>query len=117
MALPAAMLIGGGISALFNWLGAKKQASAAEQAAQAQMQATDRAAGMMNQAYAPYLNAGAQSMNVLGRLMTPGVPYSPELQAQDAMAPPMIPGMGPGTGTAMARVMTPMDRATARRRR
>lgn len=87
--------VGMGINALFNLLGARKQASAAEKASQLQAQSTNRAMGMMQQAYAPYLNAGAQSMGVLSRLMTPGVPYSPEMQQADAMGGQSFPMLPP----------------------
>jgi len=93
--LPAIAL---GVSALSNIFGAKKQASAAKDAAAFQQAATQQAMRMMHQAYAPYLQAGSGAVNVLNRLMTPGVPYTPEMQAQDAMAPSpwAMPMGGPG---------------------
>lgn len=115
LVLPA---IGLGINLLSNIFGAKKQASAAKDAAAMQAASADRAMGLMTQAYAPYLNAGASSMNVLSRLMTPGVPYAPPMQAQDAMMPPAFGqppmNMAVPRGAALGRVLT-MPQAPHRR--
>lgn len=99
------LLVGGGISLLSNIFGAKKQASAAKDAARLQSESANRAMALMNQAYAPYLAAGGQAASVLGGLMTPGVPYQPGMMPQ---ARPMMPGgmAVPRPGGVMSRVLT-----------
>ena len=114
--LPAISL---GISALSSIFGAKQQSNAAKEAARMQQRATQQAVGMMNQAYGPYLQAGQGAVGVLNRLMTPGVPYSPQMQAQDAQAMAARPPFGTqmvDPSTPLARLMSRPDLAAAHRR-
>lgn len=86
-------LILGGISLAAQAWGAHKQASAAKKAGEQQARAAADARRAYDQSYQvqqglldPQAALGRQSMNTLGRLMQPGVAYSPQMQAQDAMA-------------------------------
>lgn len=89
-----AALIGlGAMSAGSQVAGAMIGSRAAKGAAKTQAAAADRAMGVGRRVYddqqalmAPYVNVGRSAVGTLGRLMTPGVPYTPELQRGDAMA-------------------------------
>jgi hypothetical protein len=105
----AGLAIGGG-GILSSLLGAKQKSDAAKQAAMLQQQYANRAAlvqqGVYQQNMAgmqPYSAVGRSAINALGRLTTPGVAYTPQMQAADnyalANAPPtwsMVPG-GPAS--------------------
>lgn len=114
--MPAAVavpLIAAGASTGAQLFGAHKAAGAAKDAARLQSQSADRAMAMMHQAYQPYLTAGGQGMNTLARLMTPGVPYNPMLQQQDAAQ--YWPTQGAPT-MAVPRTQSPLGRVMTRGR-
>ena len=109
--IPTASKIGFGINALTSIFGARQQANAAKDAARIQAESADRAMAMMNRVYQPYLAAGGQSMTALGRLMAPGVPYTPQQQALDVAqcyppAPMTDQNMAMPRPTPLGRVMT-----------
>ena len=109
--IPTASKIGLGINALTSIFGARQQANAAKDAARIQAESADRAMAMMNRVYQPYLAAGGQSMTALGRLMAPGVPYTPQQQALDVAqfyppAPMTDQNMAMPRPTPLGRVMT-----------
>lgn len=91
MAVGTALAIGGLVNAGMNLFGSYKASKAAKDAAKEQTKAADQALGVSRDVYNrqmyamdPYANVGRQSMNVLGRLTSPGQPYTPRLQAYDA---------------------------------
>jgi hypothetical protein len=121
--LPAAIAIPaivGAASAGASVVGAKMQSNAAKKAAQTQVTASNDALRRYEQINQPYLQAGQSSMNTLGRLMQPGLPYSPQQQQMDArgpmssagpmdqMRPPMMGGGPPGGKSPFASAMAPM---------
>lgn len=74
-----ALAVAAGASALGGLFKAKKQSDSAKQAAQYQVDATNRATnymqqgmGQLGQLWAPYVNSGAGAMGTIGRLTTPG---------------------------------------------
>lgn len=99
-------VIMGGASAGASLYGAKKQSDAAKSAAAVQQAAAKRMEPITRSVYQqqmagmePYAALGRSSANTLGRLMTPGVAYTPQLQAQDAQAQANAPppwSMDPG---------------------
>jgi len=104
------------LSGLTHLIGAKKQSNAAKDAAKIQQAAADKVAGINRGVYQqqmagmePYAAVGRSSVNTLGRLLQPGVPYTPQMQMADAQrqynAPPpwsMTPGEGPQTAVPRA---------------
>jgi hypothetical protein len=115
MAVGTAMLVAAGIGAATKAIGAAKASSAAKKAAKQQSEGAEQAAGVHRQVYGtqmglmePYAALGRQSANTLGRLMQPGVPYTPGMQQFDARAmqntpPPWMQQQPPGPGTAVPR--------------
>jgi hypothetical protein len=104
------MALAGAISGGASLASAKMGSNAAKDAARIQSQSADKAAGMMNQAYAPYLQAGASSMGMLGRLTgapaaaryaseplppAAGMPMQPRPQRPPMPQGPISTGMGP----------------------
>lgn len=88
----------GAISAGAHALGAWNSSRAANKAGKQQAAGADRAARAVDDSYRtqmglmdPYAALGRQSANTLGRLMQPGVGYSPQMQAADAAAFQMAP--------------------------
>lgn len=89
-----AALIGIGLaSAGAKAAGAAIQSHAANKAGKAQEEGAKKAAEAVGRTYAdqmrlmdPYAALGRQNANTLGRLMQPGVAYSPGMQARDARA-------------------------------
>jgi hypothetical protein len=109
-----AALIMGGAAIAGHLAKAKLESSAAGKAAKTQAAASQQAMGVQKQVYdqqmagmAPYAKAGANSMNTLSRLMTPGVPYSQAMQQQDAAPVPPPGGMGPAPLGGRPRGLTP----------
>jgi hypothetical protein len=100
----------GAVGAGTDIIGAKMKSDAAQKASTLQQQYANKAAlvqqGVYQQnmaAMQPYASVGRSAINTLGRLMTPGVAYTPQMQAADAQtlanAPPtwsMVPG-GPAS--------------------
>ena len=91
MAVGTALAIAGLVNAGMQAYGAHKASSSAKKAAEIQTKAADQALGVSRDVYDrqmyamdPYANVGRQSMNTLGRLTSPGQPYTPQKQAQDA---------------------------------
>jgi hypothetical protein len=91
MAVGTALAIGGLINAGMGLFGAHKASSAAKDAAKIQQEGADKAMGVQRDVYNqqmmgmdPYANVGRQAMNTLGRLTSPGQPYTPQLQRYDA---------------------------------
>jgi hypothetical protein len=114
MAVATATAIGLGIAAASTATqvyGAKKAAGASKQAAKDQTAATDRASGMLDQVWGPYVNAGRQSISAVSRLTTPpaGSRYAapdPTMGPRPPQAPPSRPRGGmPQTGTAVPRTL------------
>ena len=102
MAVGTALAIGGLVNAGLNAWGAHKASSAAKKAAAQQTKAADEALGVTRDVYNrqmyamdPYANVGRQSMNVLGRLTSPGQPYTPQMQRYDARTGYTAYGGGP----------------------
>lgn len=88
-----ALLVAGGIAAAGQAAGAINGARAANKAGKQQEEGARQARGALDQSYNvqmglmdPYAALGRQSANTLGRLMQPGVAYTPQMQAQDARA-------------------------------
>lgn len=119
--------IAGGVA---NVAGAKMASNSAKNAAKTQSAAADKALALNQQAWqqqqalqAPYQQAGRSAVNNLSALMTPGVPYTPQMQAQNAqMAQQPMPGMmppppqGPPQGPPMGfQAQNPMAMAMQRR--
>jgi len=104
------LIAAAGISAGLGLIGAKEKSDAAQKASMLQQQYANRAAlvqqGVYQQNMAgmqPYTAVGRSAINALGRLTTPGVAYTPQMQAADNYAlqnaPPtwsMVPG-GPAS--------------------
>jgi hypothetical protein len=93
MAVGTTLLALGAISAGAKAIGAWNSSRAANKAGKQQEEGARLARAPLGQAYQtqmglmePYAALGRQSANTLGRLMQPGVPYSPGMQAQDARA-------------------------------
>lgn len=91
MAVGTGLAVAGLVNAGMQLFGAHKASSAAKDAAKIQSAAADKALGVSRDVYDrqmsgmdPYANVGRQSMNVLGRLTSPGQPYTSQLQRQDA---------------------------------
>lgn len=118
----------GAMSAGSHIAGAVAQHHAAGKAAKAQSESADKAAQAIRGTYAtqmglmdPYAALGRQGANTLGRLMQPGVPYTPQMQASDARAfqaaPQQYPNpMGPGavpTGAPPPQPYMPFARSAA----
>jgi hypothetical protein len=106
------MLALAGISAGAKAIGAWNSHRAANKAGKQQAVGADQARGVVDAGYQtqmglmdPYAAMGRQGANTLGRLMTPGVPYTPQLQAADARA--MMPPPPPPPGTAVPRGSVP----------
>lgn len=92
-AISTAAMIGLGVAAGSQVAGGIMQGKAADKAAKQQMAGADKAAAMRSTIYGnqmrgmePYARFGEQNINTLGRLMNPGVPYTPDQQARDASA-------------------------------
>jgi len=112
------ILILGGISAATSIIGAHKNANAQKDAAKIQSAAADRIAPIQQGVYQqqmsgmePYAALGRQQANTMMRMMTPGVPYTPQMQLADARSQQaalpswsMTPGQPPSYETATARV-------------
>jgi hypothetical protein len=88
-----ALMVAGGIAAAGQAAGAINSARASKKAGEQQAAGARQARGAVDESYKvqmglmdPYAALGRQSANTLGRLMQPGVGYSPEMQAMDAMA-------------------------------
>ena len=81
-----------GIDAVMGLVGAKMKSDAAKQAATIQQQAAQKAQAINQGVYQqnmalmqPFAASGPAAANTLSRLyMSPGQPYTPDLQAQDA---------------------------------
>lgn len=87
-------LAGLGASTATNIIGAKKAASASKDAARMQIEAADRAAGVIKDVYTPYVNYGRQALSTLGRLTA--APPGARFAAPDpTVAPP--PPVSPNT--------------------
>jgi hypothetical protein len=96
--MPAAIAIPALIGAGTQVAGAVMGSKAAKGAAKTQVQAAERAAGVQQQVYndqrslmQPYVQAGQSAVTSLGRLMQPGQPYTPQMQASDARSMPGAP--------------------------
>lgn len=113
-AISTAAMVGLGVAAGSQVAGGIIQGKAAGKAAKQQQAGADKAAAMRSTIYGnqmrgmePYARFGEQNINTLGRLMNPGVPFTPDQQARDAAAfqnrPPQswvdpFTGRGPGAG-------------------
>jgi hypothetical protein len=89
--MPAAAIIPAVIGAGASVAGAAMSSKAAKNAANTQSASTNQALAFQQRAYddqrrlmQPYVNAGQGATTALGRLLTPGQAYTPQLQAQDA---------------------------------
>lgn len=89
------LAIGAGLSLFGAWMGAKKSADASKQAAQAQVNALDRAAGATTAAYreaqgylAPYAQGGLNAFQTMQNLMGLNVPAG----TGGTVTPTMQPG-------------------------
>lgn len=86
--MPAAIAIPaivGAASAGASVVGAKMQSNAAKKAAQTQVDASNQALGRYEQINRPYLDLGQSAATTLGRVMQPGMGYSPQQQRADVM--------------------------------
>lgn len=99
---PIADLVGGGIGGVFNYLGAKKQASAMEDAAKLQAEGTQKALDFTKQAYGdttarlkPYNDAGASASGFAAKLLGAS-PYVAAFRPQQQFQAP--PAGAPATG-------------------
>ncbi len=77
------MLIGTGVQVAGSIISGKKQANAANKASGAQSRANNKAFEAITRGYedargamAPYARVGGEANDLMGRLMTPGVPYN-----------------------------------------
>lgn len=104
--MPAAVaipLIMAGTSAATSVIGAKMASNASKKAADQQAASATQAMGVVDRAYAPYLQAGQQAAGMLGRLVGPtagtkyaspapsGTPYNPAPQSRPGTAMPRPP--------------------------
>jgi hypothetical protein len=84
-----------GTSTAVQAIGAHKAGNASRDAAKLQTAAIDRAQGINDDVYSPYLTAGRKATSTLGRLVTPG--GAAKYAAADPGAPPPQPA-GPMPG-------------------
>lgn len=102
IATGTALAIAAAASAGASVAGSKMASNSAKNAAKTQTAAGDKAAALNEQAWqqqqqlqAPYQQASRAAVNNLSALMTPGQPYTPQMQAQNnRMAQQPMPGMG-----------------------
>jgi hypothetical protein len=86
-----ASAIAGGVSGVFNYLGAKKQANAIEDASKLQAEGTQRALDFTKQQYAdvtgrlkPYVDAGSTASSAASRLLQSS-PYAAAIRPQPSI--------------------------------
>jgi hypothetical protein len=96
MGIATGLLVGGAIvKGVTSAIGAHKQANAAKDAAKMQTDAADKAAGINDSIYKPYVQQASSVRGTLGRLTTPG--GGARYAAADPGAPPQAPpSMGNG---------------------
>lgn len=101
VATSTAIGIAAAASAGASVAGAKMASNSAKNAAKVQTAAADKAAALNAQAWQqqqalqqPYQQAGRTATNNLAALMNPGVPYTPEMQAQNQQRSQLPPPMG-----------------------
>jgi hypothetical protein len=99
MGLLTGLAVGGLIAnGVTQVIGAKKASNAAKDVAKIQTEAADKASGINDQVYSPYLRQGRSAASTMSRLTTPsaGARYaSPDMTQPPAPQPGPMPGGRP----------------------